>query len=275
MARWTTLISGYGLIESPTWCGEDSVVFSDVQAGGVYRLRSSGLVETIVPKRRGVGGIALHADGGLVVSGRTLEHVTEAGSRTIAECSAFGFNDICTGADGAVIAGGLRGIMVDHRPDRPLAPTIRIDCDGKKMTVNPGLPYSNGIRWSIDGMTLYQADSALRSILAYSWDGEAFGPPRIFAVIPDGVPDGVDIDAEGCVWVACFGAGRIMRYDPTGALHGTLAVPAAEVTSLRFGGPDMKQLFVGTADHNVARLGGCLLVCDVDTHGHPSAFARV
>jgi gluconolactonase len=55
------LASGYGLVEGPTEDPSGRIVFSDVLGGGVYRVDDSGAVTTVVPKRRGVGGIALHA----------------------------------------------------------------------------------------------------------------------------------------------------------------------------------------------------------------------
>ena len=66
------LSQGYGLVEGPTVEPDGSLVFSDVVRGGVHRLRPDGSVEVVVEHRRGVGGIALHADGGHVVSGRNV-----------------------------------------------------------------------------------------------------------------------------------------------------------------------------------------------------------
>ena len=40
--------------------------------GGVRALAADGKISTIVPKRRGVGGMALHAENGLVIGGRNI-----------------------------------------------------------------------------------------------------------------------------------------------------------------------------------------------------------
>ena len=74
---WEVLAHGYGLAEAPTIDVDGSLVFSDVLGGGVYRLDATGAVTTVVPKRRGVGGIAIHEAGGIVCSGRDLVHVRE------------------------------------------------------------------------------------------------------------------------------------------------------------------------------------------------------
>jgi hypothetical protein len=73
--KFEILASGYGLVEGPTEDAEGGIAFSDALGGSVYRVDAAGAVTTLVPKRRGVGGIALHADGVVVCSGRDLVRV--------------------------------------------------------------------------------------------------------------------------------------------------------------------------------------------------------
>ena len=75
MSELETLAWGYGLVEGPRADAHGNLYFSDVHKGGVHRRGPDGAIETIVPKRRGVGGISFHADGGLVISGRNICHV--------------------------------------------------------------------------------------------------------------------------------------------------------------------------------------------------------
>src|SRR5262249_46797073 len=63
------IATGFGLVEAPLWDPRKGLYFSDVLNGGVYLLSRSDEVSQIVPKRRGVGGMALHAAGGLVMGG--------------------------------------------------------------------------------------------------------------------------------------------------------------------------------------------------------------
>src|SRR4051812_36416846 len=73
MTGMERLVSGFRLVEGPVYEAEsDSLVFSDVFGGGVYRLRPDGSYETLVQRRRGVGGIVPHAAGGYVIGGRNL-----------------------------------------------------------------------------------------------------------------------------------------------------------------------------------------------------------
>ena len=104
-----TLATGYGLVEGPRVDPEDRLYFSDVHKGGVYRRDPGGEIHVVVPKRKGVGGIALHQDGGIVISGRDLSHVKDGESRIVfALEDTPGFNDIFTDAAGHVFIGSMR-----------------------------------------------------------------------------------------------------------------------------------------------------------------------
>ena len=73
MGRLTdALVRGFGLIEGPVWDPDRGLLFSDVFAGGVYALSPDGQLSTCFEHRKGIGGMAAHADGGLVVSGRNI-----------------------------------------------------------------------------------------------------------------------------------------------------------------------------------------------------------
>src|SRR5207237_417815 len=81
--------------------------------------------------RRGVGGIALHADGGVVVSGRDIVHVRNGENRTLYSIDGVpGWNDICADSTGRVYAGSIRFAVFD--PDAAPVPgeLWRIDGEG-------------------------------------------------------------------------------------------------------------------------------------------------
>ena len=106
MSDFQTIASGYGLIEGPRVDDNNNLFFSDVIGGGVYRRSPDGEIATVVPKRRGVGGIAIHADGGLVISGRNVCHVRDGQTRVVFEQDDVGgFNDLFTDKDGRVLVG--------------------------------------------------------------------------------------------------------------------------------------------------------------------------
>jgi len=92
----------------------------------------------------------------------------------------------------------------------------------------------------------------------------------------EGGPDGLAVDAEGGIWVALYQAGALQRYRPSGAADARIDVPARAVTSLCFGGADLRDLYVVSADNAVdpAR-GGSVFRARSDVAGLPAPFARI
>jgi len=63
----------------------------------------------------------------------------------------------------------------------------------------------------------------------------------------DGYPDGMTFDAEGCVWIAHWGAGKVTRFALDGTLLRCVRLPTSNVSNVCFAGPDCRRLFVTTA----------------------------
>ena len=274
---------GFGLIEGPRPDAEGNLYFSDVTRGGVHRLAPDGSVTVAVPKRRGVGGIALHADGGLVLSGRNICHVRDGETRVVFELPDIGgFNDLFTDAAGRVYVGSLRDDPFSVGGERKAGEAYRIDLDGTATQIYGDVGLTNGIGFSPDGHRIYHSDSAAQTILVHTIDdrGEVDPTSRaVFTRVKGGVPDGLAVDAEGGVWVAVYGGSRVDRYAPDGTHDRSLAVPAESVTSLVFAGPDLSDLIVVTADNteHPEREGTIFLApsAAVGARGLPAPLARV
>jgi L-arabinonolactonase len=114
----------------------------------------------------------------------------------------------------------------------------------------PAPAISNSIAFSPDGSTMYFCDSPTREILAcdYGADGH-IGQPRVFVRLADadGEPDGSTIDAEGGLWNAQWGAGRVVRYDAQGSETERVLVPARQPSCVALGGARLGTLYVTTA----------------------------
>lgn len=114
----------------------------------------------------------------------------------------------------------------------------------------PAPAISNSIGFSPDGATMYFCDSPKREILAcdYGADG-AIGNVRVFARLrdADGVPDGSTVDAEGGLWNAQWGGGRVVRYGPDGVETERVSVPTSQPSCVALGGPHLGTLYVTTA----------------------------
>jgi gluconolactonase len=266
------------LVEGPRVDDQNRLYFSDARNGGVYRRAPSGEIETVVPKRRGVGGIALHADGGIVVSGRNICHVRDGESRVVFERSDIpGFNDLFTDARGSVFVGSQRFNPLVKGAKAVPGELYRIDAGGAVEMLYDDVGLTNGIGIAPNGRRLYHNDSAKNQVLVHdlSEDGGCANR-RVFAQLPRGAPDGLAVDEEGCVWVAAYGSGCAMRFTPDGALDRELEVPSKEIASLCFGGADRCDLYVATADKgSAAANGGGIYRTRVDVPGLPAPLARI
>ncbi len=282
-----TLAYGYGLLEGPRVDAAGNLYFSDVPNGGVYRLAPDGEVTVAVPKRRGVGGIALHAEGGLVIGGRNICHVVNGETRVLFESPARGFNDLITDSAGRVICGTLAADPFsssesDSGQDRPTGGAYRINLDGSVDELYGGIALTNGIAFSPDGSQMYHADTGNHCLVTHDviadGDGAAgFTNRRNLGQADDFNPDGLAVDEAGVIWVADYMAGCVKALDPvSGAIVDRIEVPSKFVTSLCFGGADRRDLYIVTADNtDDTERKGTVFRTRADVPGVVVAEARV
>lgn len=142
----------------------------------------------------------------------------------------------------------------------------------------------NGMAWSLDGATMYLADTRRGFIYAFAFDGVSgtLSERRVFADLGamPGLPDGATMDAEGFLWSAQFEGGCLVRYAPDGAMDRVIRLPVTRPASCAFGGPGYCQLFVSTATRGLSEddllrepLAGRMLMLDVGVAGlRPESF---
>ena len=132
-------------------------------------------------------------------------------------------------------------------------------------------------RFSIDGATLYFADSPTLQIRKYAYS--ASGPLEdrgVFAQLdPDtGIPDGSCIDADNALWNTQYGGGLTQRYLADGSRDLQVELPVSQVTCCCFGGPDYSRLYISTAAQRLSvdaratqPLAGGIFVCEPGVNG--------
>jgi sugar lactone lactonase YvrE len=225
----------------------------DILAGRVFRDRvadDGSLIPVLAYDVGGqVGAVApIDGDGGwLVALDRGFAHLAADGSvRRIVDVAPDGsrMNDAACDPQGRFWA----GTMSSRRGGASL---YRLDRDGTVEPMLDGLTISNGLGWSPDGGTMYLADSGPRTVRAFGFGAErgTISNPRVVIELDegDGAPDGLTVDADGDLWVAIWGVGRVHRYSPAGELLQVLEVPAEQTTCCAFGGPGLSRLYVTTA----------------------------
>jgi sugar lactone lactonase YvrE len=124
-------------------------------------------------------------------------------------------------------------------------------------------------------------DTVQGQVLAYDFDaaaGRIAGRrPWLRLAADDGVPDGMCTDAAGRIWIAHWGGGCVSCHDPdTAAELCRIPLPARQITSCAFGGPDLRTLFITSAATGLdaaARaaqpLAGALFAVTLDSPGLP------
>lgn len=155
---------------------------------------------------------------------------------------------------------------------------LHVAASGATNVVLPSVTVSNGIGYSPDGTRAYYADSPTRrvDILTVTESGALIERRPFASLAPSvGAPDGLWVDEDGGVWVAVFGGGRVQRYRADGTMDDAVHVPAQQVTSCTFGGPDLSTLYLTTSRENLPDdadpLAGSVFSAAVGIRGLPVA----
>ncbi len=132
----------------------------------------------------------------------------------------------------------------------------RLDHDLSVHQMETGLTISNGIGWSLDNKIMYLVDSNRYVIYAYdfNFDTGAISNRRSFVQMSEriGIPDGLTVDSEGCIWVAIYGGWKVMRYDADGKVIDQFEFPVSKPSSCMFGGKNLDELYVTTISEGLS-----------------------
>lgn len=134
----------------------------------------------------------------------------------------------------------------------PPCSLYRLSADGEVTELLGGVGLSNGLDWSDDRTAFYFADTDSGGVDVFDSDPDtgALSGRRRFVTVSGGGPDGLTLDAEGCLWLAVWGSGELRRYTPDGRLDTVVSLPVRQVTSAAFGGADLGTLYITTAREN-------------------------
>lgn len=226
--------------EGPVWddrTGE--LTWVDITAGRFHRSRpadgSDRAVETrtmlgAVAPRRGTGWVAAVADGFATLEADGTLHlhacVLPEPERRMNDAKCDSCGRLWAGSTTMTFTPGQGAL---HRWD-----------GGKQCRVLlTGLTLPNGLGWNPADDTLYLVDSMARCVSAFpfSRDDGDLGQPSVLLRFSqaDGLPDGLCVDADGCLWIAFFGGGQIRRYDPVGRQLAVVPLPVSQPSSCAIG----------------------------------------
>ena len=268
--------------EGPRWdAASATLLWVDILGRAVHRLDPVGGRDEVVAAPdvvslalpRATGGVVVGLPGGLMaLQDGAFEPLVAieagvTGNRT---------NDGACDQQGRLWVGTM---ALDERS--PSAGLYRVDTGLAVTKVIGGTTISNGLGWSPDGDRFYFIDSPTGRVDVFDMDPAAGGierrRPLATVHVEGAVPDGLSVDAEGCVWVALHGGWGLLRYSPRGELVGHVDLPVAKVTSCCFGGPALRDLYVTTRRQSLSAaelaeqpLAGALLRLDPGVAGQPT-----
>jgi sugar lactone lactonase YvrE len=268
--------------EGPLWiAGESALYWVDILCGNVHRYDIARDHSDVFRMPFAMTSLAPLADGRLLCTSHRQLHAFDPRTGRIATSDLFDtssdsirINDGGCHPDGAFWFGTM-----DLGESAPVGDFFRLALDGRCTRVAVGFAITNGPAFSADGALGYFVDTLRRRILrAPIEDGVLAATPTPFIEIAaeEGYPDGLAIDAEGGIWCAHFGGGRVTRFDASGKRSESIALPVSNVTKAAFGGEQLDRLYVTTARKGLDAaalaaepLAGGLFEIEVEHRGVP------
>lgn len=197
-------------------------------------------------------------------------------------------NDLTRSNDARLDRHGGLWFSTMGKAAQPQAGTLYRFHGGKVFTLRRQISIPNAICFSADGRHAWFADTSSQQVMRWTLDelgfplredGQPFDAdtqpeqlslPEVWADFSDdiGSPDGAVIDAEGYMWLALWGAGRVARLSPEGKEVGHIKVNASQPSCPAFGGPNLDVLLITTATEGLdslddGRLHGATFVLEL------------
>lgn len=256
-AKASVLGTGYGFSEGPAADAVGNVYFSDGAKDSIHFYAYGREVEIFVDDSTDANGMMFNRDGKLVSVEGAAYRIVEFDMRTkekrvlANEIDGTHFNepnDLTIDFENGFY---FTDPNYKHRGQETVMKedVYYVSKDGKVTRVSTVCKRPNGIILTADCKTLYVADNGSANIYKY----DVLGPGKLAgeSVFIDDArgPDGMTLDAEGNLYIACGGNG-IRIYDKTGKFIGSIGkefgVPYA--SNCVFGGPDFSILYITASD---------------------------
>jgi sugar lactone lactonase YvrE len=278
--------SGFGLLEGARWYPQYGLVFSDMTDGGLYSLVPDSEPILQIAYRKGIGGLVAHELGGFVVAGRNVAHkdVDTAGTPTsvlldTGQDETF-FNDLTADGLGRIFVGSVaHDPLKDEAAQTGVGRLYCIDLDRTVTVLAEDVMTSNGLGVDPDGSVLYHVDTGRNIVWSFSIDPSRPRSRQPFIDTSEypGMPDGLTVDEGGSVWVAMAEGGVVVGWDAQGNRIEEIPVPQELVTSVTFGGEDMRTLFIltGPDQSGPEPTGGSVFTTRMEVAGLAAPYARV
>jgi sugar lactone lactonase YvrE len=251
MRTLKVLIDGLAFPEGPRW-HDGKFFFSDMHAHQVVAVDMAGKREVICEVPNRPSGLGWRPDGRMLVvsmTDRKLMRLDRDGLKMLADMSKlapFDCNDMVVDKEGRAYVGNFGYDL--HANAKPRGTTlVMVAPDGNARVVAEELMFPNGAVIMPDGKTLIVGESFGRKLTAFDVTGDgSLKNQRVWAYLVKSIPDGICLDAENAIWVACPTASEVIRVKQGGDVTERIKVET-DAFACMLGGPDGRTLFVATA----------------------------
>jgi sugar lactone lactonase YvrE len=251
-----TVLERLAFPECPRW-HDGALYFSDMHDGMVWRLSPTGAAERVLELATFPGGLGWLPDGTLQVVSmldRRLLRLSPQGLVQVADLGRFAShptNDMVVDRGGRAYIGNFGFDLNAGDAQRPTV-LISVDAGGTTTVAATDLVFPNGMAITPDGKTLIVAETFAAQLTAFEIQPDgALANRRVFAPLDGLLPDGICLDEEGAVWVACPGGNRLVRVREGGKVAGNIPLPDRDSYACMLGGRDRRDLYICTARHHL------------------------
>lgn len=244
--------------EGPVWDPRAAALYwVDIKACRLHRFTPSTGAKESWTSAEPVGCIAAPApDGTMLAATRSgfasLKPGRDGRVARTALCSpeagrfpANRFNDGKIAPDGSFWAGTM-----DDAEQADTGGWWRFDPrTGTADLLETGYRVTNGPAFDAERGRVYLTDSARQTVFAADWiKGGGFENKRVFLQFNDGdgYPDGMQVFADGSLWIAFWDGACLRQVSPDGDILSVVPLPMKRPTSLAFA-PELKRIFVTSA----------------------------
>lgn len=246
-----TLLDGLVFPECPRWF-DGALYFSDQHDCVVWRVDRTGHATRIIEVPAQPSGLGRLPDGTMLVVSMLDRRIVRGDGSMYADLRAFAqhsLNDMVVDRQGRAYVGNF-GFDLDHGEEPKSTSLLRVDPDGSVHIAATEVWFPNGMAITPDEGTLILAETFAARLTAFDMapDGSLTNR-RIFADLPGIYPDGICLDRQGRVWVACAGGHKVIRVSEGGAMDAEVPIEGCQAYACGLGGEDEQALYICTAPH--------------------------
>ncbi len=234
--------------EGPRW-HNGRLWFSDMHAHEVVAVDTDGRRETMVTVPEQPSGLGWLPDGRLLIvsmEDRKLLRLDPGGlavAADLANLAPFHCNDMVVDAQGRAYIGNFGFDMWNEEARGTVL--IMVSPEGRPLVVAEDMWFPNGMAITPDGRTLIVAETVAHRLTAFDIEEDgSLSHRRVWAQV-DARPDGICLDAEGCIWMASPREPHaFLRVAEGGEIRERIDLVDRNAYACALGGVDRRTLFL-------------------------------